>query len=150
MFSSCVSSHPNHCMCTIVYSYVHSVYSCVDPSPWQVDGVQVMYVTHQCAMTEGGYGGIWLLITYIYFGLLQLIGIILAVQTRKVHIKVLNDSKFVAVLIYISSILLLVLAIVVYLFNSYLNESEIVFSGAYLLAATLFAGLGFVPKVRWV
>ncbi len=107
----------------------------------------MVYVTYQCVNTEGGYGDIWLLLTYIYFGLLQLIGIILAIQTRKVHIKLLNDSKFVAVLIYISSILLLLLGIVVYLFSSYLNATEIVFSGAYLLAATLFAGLGFVPKV---
>ena len=114
----------------------------------QDDGVEVVYMTYQCDKTEGGLGDIWLLITYVYFGLLQLIGIILAIQTRKVHIKVLNDSKFVTALIYMSSILLLLLGVVVYLFGSYINAVEIVFSGAFLLAATTFASLSFIPKVR--
>lgn len=108
----------------------------------------MVYVTYQCDKTDGGYGDIWLAITYVYFGLLQLIGIILAVQTRKVQIKVLNDSKFVTALIYMSSILLLLLGVVVYLFGSYINAVEIVFSGAFLLSATTFACLSFIPKVR--
>ena len=108
------------------------------------------YVTYQCGSDEGGYGHIWLVLTYVYFGLLQLIGIILAIQTRKVQVKVLNDSKYVAALIYISSILLVVLAVVTLVFNSYINVSETVFSGAFLFAATIFACLIFIPKVSIV
>ena len=69
-------------------------------------------------------------------------------QRLKVQIKVLNDSKFVTALIYMSSILLLLLGVVVYLFGSYINAVEIVFSGAFLLSATTFACLSFIPKVR--
>ena len=44
----------------------------------------------------------------VYLALLQIVGIILDIQTlKKVKIKVLNDSKYIASLIYISSIVCL-------------------------------------------
>ena len=56
-------------------------------------------------------------------------GIILAFQTRKVKINVLNDSKVVTMLIYISSIVLVVIVLVTFILRNYINVSAAVHSG---------------------
>lgn len=105
-------------------------------------------MTYQCGSTELGIGAIWLILTYVYFALLQIIGIILAIQTRKVKIKVLNDSKYIAAMIYISSIVLLLLGIATAVFGSSINVTGILFSGGLLFATTAFLCLVFIPKVK--
>ena len=92
---------------------------------------------------------IWLGVTFAYLALLQIIGIILAIQTRKVKIKLLNDSKYIAALIYISSIALLLIMIVTLLPLNLINVKEGVFSGSLLVATTIFLALVFIPKVGY-
>ena len=87
------------------------------------------------------------LLIYLYLALLQVVGIILAFQTRKVKIPVLNDSKFVAALVYVSSIVFVVLALVTFSLQGYINVSKATFSGGILVLATSFLILTFVPKV---
>ena len=74
-------------------------------------------------------------------------GLILAFQTRKVKIPILNDSKFVAALVYISSVVFVALALVTFLLRDYINISNGTFSGGIMLLATIFLILMFVPKV---
>ena len=87
------------------------------------------------------------LLIFIYLGLLQIVGIILAFQTRKVKIRVLNDSKFVAALVYISSIVLVVMVLTTFILRSYINISAAIFSGGIIILATIFLALMFIPKV---
>ena len=87
------------------------------------------------------------IITFIYLCLLQFAGIILAFQTRKVNIKALNDSKSVTVLIYISSIVLVIMALVQFILRNYINIQMAVFSGGVIILATLFLVLIFTPNV---
>ena len=87
------------------------------------------------------------LIIFIYLGLLQFVGILLAFQTRKVKITVLNESKSVTALIYISSIVLVVIVLITFILRSYINLSAAVFSGGIIILATFFLGLSFIPKV---
>ena len=87
------------------------------------------------------------LIIFVYIGILQFIGIILAFQTHKVKITVLNDSKSVTALIYISSIVLVVIVLITFILRSYTNVRTAVFSGGIIVMATLFLSLGFIPKV---
>lgn len=87
-------------------------------------------------------------IIFIYLILLQVVGIILAFQTRKVKINVLNDSKSVTTLIYSSSIVLVVIVLIKSFLRSYINVSAAVFSGGILLLATFFLILIFCPKVN--
>lgn len=87
------------------------------------------------------------IVTFVYLGLLQLIGIILAIQTRKVKVKVLNDSKYIAALIYISSIVIIIIAIIRFTLTGYINISEVLYSGGLLLATTAFLCLTFIPKM---
>ena len=84
----------------------------------------------------------------IYLALLQIVGIVLAFQTRKVKIRVLNDSKFVAALVYISSIVLVVIVLTTFILRSYINISAAIFSGGIIILATIFLALMFIPKVR--
>ena len=99
------------------------------------------------------YGGndsapfIWLALIYLYLAILQVVGIVLALQTRKVTIKALNDAKVIAALIYVSSILLVILAVVTFALGDYINVNEVLFTGGLLVAAIMFLVLIFVPKV---
>ena len=100
------------------------------------------------------YGGndnapfIWLALIFAYLAILQIVGIVLALQTRKVKIKALNDAKVIAALIYISSIVLVILAVVTFALGDYINTNEALFTGGILVAATMFLVLIFVPKVH--
>ena len=75
-------------------------------------------------------------------------GIILAVQTRNVVITVLNDSKSVAVLIYTSSVVLVVISFIRLFLRHYINLSATIYCGGILLLATVFLVVIFCPKVR--
>ena len=87
------------------------------------------------------------LVIFLYLVLLQIVGIILAFQTRKVKINVLNDSKSVAALVYISSIVLIVIVLVTFILRSYINISAALFSTGIIVLSTVFLLLMFVPKV---
>ena len=81
-------------------------------------------------------------------GLLQVAAVILAFTTRRVKIKVLNDSKSVAVIIYTTSVVLVALVIISFTLDSYIVVvQEILFSGGILLATTVFLIFIFIPKV---
>ena len=76
-----------------------------------------------------------------------MVGIILAFQTRKVKIHILNDSKSVTALIYISSIVLVVIILITFILWGYLNISAAIFYGGIIVLATFFLILIFIPKV---
>lgn len=72
----------------------------------------------------------------------------MAFHTRKVKIKALNDSKEIAVIIYINSITLSLLALVEFALNDNHEVYAVLFGLALLVGATLFLTLLFTPKVR--
>lgn len=84
---------------------------------------------------------------YAYLFLLQAAAVILAFKTRKVKIKELNDSKSVAAIIYITSIVMASLMIITFASDGYIVVAETLFSGGIMLATAVFLGLTFVPKV---
>ena len=71
----------------------------------------------------------------------------MAFHTRKVKIKALNDSKEIAAIIYINSIMLAILAVTEFALQDYHDVYAALFGIALLIEATLFLGLIFVPKV---
>ncbi|CAI8046144.1 Gamma-aminobutyric acid type B receptor subunit 2 [Geodia barretti] len=81
------------------------------------------------------------LLIFVYLGLLQLVGIILAFQTRKVRIPILNDSKSVTALIYISSIVLVVIVLITFILRGYINICAAIFS-----AGSSYSPLSFSPQ----
>ena len=90
---------------------------------------------------------VWLAISYAYKGLLQLSAMFMAFHTRTVKIKVLNDSKEIAVIVYVTSIILVLLAVVEFALNRYHEVYTGLFGLALLLEATVFLTLVFIPKV---
>ena len=107
----------------------------------------IMYLVWSCSVGNNSNNIVYITI-FAYLALLQIIGIILAIQTRKVEIKVLNDAKYIAALIYISSIAWLTLLVVAFVLpNGMINVTELFFSGGLLVPTTAFLCLTFIPKV---
>jgi len=115
------------------------------PSGTTNEGISIVYCAWECYNNLTPF--IWLALEYVYLGLLQVIAVILAFNTRKVKIKVLNDSKSVAVIIYTTSVVLVALVIVSFALDSFIVVTEVLFSGGILLATTVFVGFIFVPKM---
>ena len=90
---------------------------------------------------------IWLAVSYAYKGLLQLVAMFMAFHTRRVKIKALNDSKEIAVIIYINSITLALLAVVEFALNTFHEVYAALFGLGLIVGATLFLTLVFVPRV---
>ena len=84
---------------------------------------------------------------YGYKGLLQVIALILAFGTRKVKVKGMDDSKYIAVAIYITSIVLAVTTVSTYTLMDYVNVYPAVVGIGFLLGTTMILGLVFVPRV---
>ena len=89
---------------------------------------------------------IWLFMSYIYKFLLQIAAIYFAFMSRKIRVKALNDSKQIAAIIYVTSLLLVISAFGFWIGLLYLNTSTAVFAAAQLVTATVFLGLLFIPK----
>jgi gamma-aminobutyric acid type B receptor len=83
----------------------------------------------------------------VYLAVLQIVGILLAFQTRKVKLQGLRDSKFIAAIIYISSIVLVALALVTFSLRTYINIGTGIFAGGIFILTSIFLSLIFLPKV---
>ena len=89
----------------------------------------------------------WLILLTTYIAFLQCLGMILAFQTRKVKITSLNDSKYIAAVIYISSITLIALVFTHFGFIDYINITCGILNGVIFVNTTAYLGLIFLPKV---
>ena len=110
-----------------------------------MNGINYNYFVYDCINNSAI---VWLSISYVYKGLLQILAMFMAFHTRKIKIKALNDSKEIAVIIYINSITLSLLAFVEFALNDYHEVYAALFGLALLVGATLFLTLLFIPKVR--
>ncbi len=86
-------------------------------------------------------------VIYGYKALLQIVALVLAVTTRKVKVKGLNDSIYVAASIYITSLLWAVVIVSIYSLREFLNINTIVFCVALFVGTTTLMSLLFFPKV---
>ena len=74
----------------------------------------------------------------------------MALHTRRIKIKALNDSKEIAVIIYINSIILTLLAVTQFALETYHDVYAAMFGLTLLVDSTMFLGLMFIPKVRLI
>ena len=82
-----------------------------------------------------------------YKGLLTIFALFLAFRTRKIKIKGLDDSKYIAASIYVTSIVLAVIVVSTYTLRDYVNAYPAVVGIGLLLGTTFILGLVFVPRV---
>ena len=109
-------------------------------------GIKEEYFIWTCyaSHTPSSY---WRILIYTYLGILQIIGITLAFQTRRVELPGLNDSIYVASIIYTSSLVLVILIVGDFVLEAYLNTSGAIFTLGIMILTTTFLALTFVPKV---
>ena len=79
--------------------------------------------------------------------MLQVIGLVLAIQTRKVKVEGLRDSKYITAIIYISSISIVVMALVTFALEHYINIGTGIFVFCVFKLTTIVLSLVFIPKV---
>ena len=90
----------------------------------------------------------WEMFMFAYLAILQIIGLVLAFQTRKIKLPGLRDSKFVAAIIYISSIIIVALALVTFSLRTYINIGTGIITFGVFSLTTIFLALMFIPKVK--
>lgn len=90
----------------------------------------------------------WKIVIFAYLVMFQVIGIMLAFQTRKVQLRGLRDSKEIAAIIYLSSITIVVMALLTFALINYINIGSGIFVVGIFLLTTTFLILIFIPKVR--
>ena len=104
-----------------------------------------MYYFYHCQNTSHVA---WLSVSYTYKLLLQFVAIFLAFQTRKVNIRALNDSKEIAVIIYITSLILIALVGIFFAVGSSYPKTFVALAGiGRITYPTVILGFIFIPKV---
>ena len=101
----------------------------------------------QNLICEGPNDLYWISIKFIYIILAQLFSVFLAFQTRKVVIKALNDSKYVAIIIYVSTVIVTMMIIFTFTLDKFLNADGAVFGGLIYIFTTIILTILFIPKV---
>ena len=104
--------------------------------------LQVFYV-YRCSYSTVSI--IWEVILYAYYGVLQVIALFLAVQTRKVN-KIIHNSKEVVAIIYITSTLMVVI-VISFVLRSYHNIHGAIFTSSLVTVGLIVLGFTFIPKV---
>ena len=76
-----------------------------------------------------------------------MVSLLFAFHIRKVKVKGLNDAKYIAAAIYVSSIILAVILVSTYSLDECVNIYPAVISFGLLVGTTAILALAFVPKV---
>ena len=106
--------------------------------------VVTLYFTYICSSTARD---IFLGVLYGYKMVLQVIALVFAFATRKVKVKGLDDSKYIAAAIYVTSIVLAVIIVATYSLKDFVNVFPALFCTGFFIGTTVILGLVFVPKV---
>lgn len=116
------------------------------PSQFQEDNV--LHDSHNL-VCQGPNGNElhWIIPLYACILITQLISVFLAFKTRKVKIKALNDAKYIAVIIYVTSGIILIMIACAVLLRDQLNADGAVFGGLLYIFATIVLSVLFIPKV---
>ena len=89
--------------------------------------------------------------TYVLFGYLTILHIgalYMSYRTRKVKVKGLDDSKHIAAIVYVTSVLLVLAAVFVTTLTTFINVYAVLFSTVLFTESTVMLSLVFVPKVN--
>ena len=87
-------------------------------------------------------------VLYGYKALLQIIAILFAFSIRKVKVKGLDDAKYIAVAVYVTSIVTAVIIVATYTLYDFSNALSVVLCSGIFIGATIILLLVFVPNVR--
>ena len=106
--------------------------------------IVTLYFTYVCISTTRS---IFLGVLYGYKMVLQVVALVFAFATRKVKVKGLDDSKYIAAAIYVTSIVLAVIIVATYSLREFVDSYPTLFCTGFFIGTTVILGLVFVPKV---
>ena len=86
-------------------------------------------------------------ILYGYKALLQIIALVFSFSIRKVKVKGLDDAKYIAASIYVSSIVLAVIIVCTYTLKDFINAFAAVFCTGFWIGTSVILALSFIPLV---
>lgn len=124
-----VCSNPECCTCTVQVLEIQTenyLYQC-SSHPWIRHLIQAIIYTSLC--------------------ILQVCALYFAFQIRKVKVKGLNDAKFIAVTVYITTILMVLLIITTFTLSKYVNTYAAIYGLCIWTVPTSVLGIQFIPKV---
>ena len=106
---------------------------------------------NNCIYTCYGFDAslVWVGVEYVYLLIIQVAAFVLAVLNWKVTIKVLNDAKEMMVIVYTSSVILIVLGVFTFVLGTRLILNETLFNVGIFIATTVFLSFTFIPKVSY-
>ena len=107
----------------------------------------VLFEKHNL-VCQGPRDLIWIIILYLYILATQLMAVFLAIRTRKVEIKILNDAKYIVAIIYLTSVIITIMIVCAVLLSNFLNADGAVFGGLIYVFITTVLAILFIPKVQ--
>ena len=84
---------------------------------------------------------------YGYKAALQIVALVLSFGIRKVKVKGLDDSKYIAAAVYVTSIVLAVVIVATYTLDEFINGYAAVFCTGFSIGTTVILCIVFIPKV---
>ena len=78
---------------------------------------------------------------------MHIVAIVLAIRTRKIDVKVVNDAKETQAIVYLSSLLIIFFVITNFTLEGFANGYGIAVGGSAYLEAVMFLCITFIPKV---
>ena len=98
--------------------------------------------------SEGSFT--WLPVLFAYKGIILMAGLFLAFETRKVKIKSLNESRFIAMSVYGTVIVSVTLTPIGFLIQNFPNVQYAIIGIMILFTTSVILGLIFVTKVTYL
>ncbi|XP_065899544.1 gamma-aminobutyric acid type B receptor subunit 2-like isoform X2 [Dysidea avara] len=89
----------------------------------------------------------WLSVLFAYKGFILLAGLFLAVETRKVKLASLNESRFIAMSVYGAVIVSIALTPIGFLLENFPNAQYAILGIMILISVTIILGLVFLSKM---
>ena len=78
---------------------------------------------------------------------IHIAAVVLAIRTRHVQVKVINDTKETQAIVYISTVLLVLFVVCNFIFEGYPNIYGLTVGVFAYIETVMFLGLTFIPKV---
>lgn len=108
--------------------------------------VETLYMTYTCS-TNTLIRQISIGLLYVYTFFLYLCALYYAFRLRKVHVKGLNDAKYIAAFVYVSSIIIAVTFISTLTLSKYINVYASIYSFGFWCVTSTVLGFLFIPKM---
>ncbi len=110
--------------------------------------IDTQYEFYSCSRVPNSRT-VTLTILYGTIAVLQVCALFMAVKTRKVQIKGLNDAKYIAAIVYLASLGSLIQLIGIFTLRNRVNTFPAVVVTSAVLVTMIMQGLIFIPKVHF-